>query len=190
MEEYPSLSLARGYTGQSIKPKFPRSRAVGNLSTFIVANSYVNPSKNKKVEKKCATPQKNLKGTKICKYVAEGKMEIEGKTVYGACYRDVCTFAHGLDDFHFLECSFGTNCKFINGRTDYHTGQTDKREKCLVRHPNETLEKFISRTGKQLPDLPPTCEHTRRPVVKVDLEELTVEGSRKKAERQKLIGKI
>ena len=103
---------------------------------------------------------RSLQHTKACKHVTEEK-DKTGR--YGVCYREICTFAHSLEEFNDPLCSFGDECRHIRGRKDRRTGQFDETKKCMFRHPTETREEYHTRTGKILPDLPPTFEHTRQP---------------------------
>lgn len=102
---------------------------------------------------------KSLKSTKACRHVTVPKSKT-GK--YGVCYREVCTFAHSLEEYQDPVCQFGSGCRHINGRIDRWTGFIDKKRKCGFKHPNEDRESYFSRTGKEMPDLPPTSEHTRK----------------------------
>lgn len=82
---------------------------------------------------------------------------------YGVCTRrNPCTFAHSLEELKDPLCTWLDNCHHIDGRYDHHTQQLDKSRKCMFRHPHETREMYMKRTGKELPDLPPTAEHTRK----------------------------
>jgi hypothetical protein len=76
--------------------------------------------------------------TKPCNHVCiVDKKETPG--VYGVCYKDVCNFAHSMEELQFVLCNFDQNC--INERCGYY-------------HSFETKEGFVKRTNKKLPNLP------------------------------------
>ena len=57
------------------------------------------------------------------------------------CTHPKCTFAHTQDQYRFSSCHFGDSC--FNAKTT-----------CRYKHPTETREEYMKRTGKTLPDLP------------------------------------
>jgi len=117
-----------------------------------------------------------LQRTKACRHVTESK-EKTGK--YGVCYRTVCTFAHSQEEYNDPCCSFGDECRYVDGRRDRKTGTM---KKCMFRHPFETREMYHNRTDKSSPDLPETAEHTRKPKV----EKATKQVGQRKTMRPKL----
>ena len=68
-----------------------------------------------------------LKKTKFCKILIEK----------GVCDREVCNFAHSMDEMVFPNCAFNLNCH--------------KKEKCMFKHPHETLEEYKKRIEFKIP---------------------------------------
>jgi hypothetical protein len=101
----------------------------------------------------------SLEGTKVCKYVVRDPESGE----FGTCYREKCTFAHSKESLKDPLCAFGDKCRHIHGRRDRKTGQLNTARKCMFRHPSESREEYMERTGKDVPDLPDTDEKTRQP---------------------------
>lgn len=63
-----------------------------------------------------------LKKTKFCQIMIEK----------GHCHREVCNFAHSMDEFVFPECAFKENCR--------------KKLVCTFKHPHETIDSYKKRT--------------------------------------------
>lgn len=69
---------------------------------------------------------KHLIKTKFCNiFIQEGK-----------CNRDVCNFAHSMEEYNFPSCAFGDKCKV---------------EKCKFKHPFEKIEDYKKRIDFKLP---------------------------------------
>jgi transposase len=98
-----------------------------------------------------------LQFTQPCKYL---KQDDQG--VWTACFREVCTFAHSLDEYKCPPCQFDKNCRFRYGRYN-NQGVLDKQAACRFKHGNETVEQWCNRIQKPLPHLPQTNEETRKP---------------------------
>lgn len=120
---------------------------------------------------------KSLAYTKPCmnvlKRVNEETGEICGE--YGVCERDVCTFAHSLSELKLPPCGFGEKCNRKYGSMDVRTRKIDKSRKCQFFHPDETPEKFYTRTGCRKPDIPETSEKSWIPKSKKIKEATKVE---------------
>ena len=65
----------------------------------------------------------------------------------GCCYKTECTFAHGWDEFKYIECKF-PNCY--------------RKKVCPFKHHDETGTVYFKRTGKPVPDLPLKSDETRK----------------------------
>jgi hypothetical protein len=96
--------------------------------------------------KKKTQDYSRLKCTKPCSYVLNKTEQGE----YGVCTREVCTFAHSLEEFVLPQCLFGANCWY-------------KENTCAFKHPNESDMEYYERTGTEQPDLPCTSEKVRVP---------------------------
>ena len=94
--------------------------------------------------------------TKPCKNIEK----VDGSDERGVCTRDVCTYAHSLEEYKVPKCLFGDKC--------YRKDQTGDRS-CTYMHPKENLDEYFARTGKSRPDLPETSEFTRRPEPRKDV---------------------
>ena len=68
-----------------------------------------------------------LKKTKFCQVLINK----------GECKREVCNFAHSINEIVFPDCAFGENCK--------------KKEKCACKHPHETEDSYKFRIGFTIP---------------------------------------
>lgn len=68
-----------------------------------------------------------LKKTKFCQIMIEK----------GHCHREICNFAHSMDEFVFPDCAFKENCR--------------KKLVCTFKHPHETIESYKKRTGFIVP---------------------------------------
>ena len=68
--------------------------------------------------------EKKLIKTRMCDSVVKG-----GKCRHG----DKCRFAHNLDELNISSCLFGDNCRF--------------QKKCSHKHPQESKDEFLTRTG-------------------------------------------
>lgn len=142
-DEFPTLSESSSVVEKKSKEKTKK---------FVVAHSYA--------ERKAFSrhqPQdlsKTLACTKPCNHVLK-KTDESGvvSEEYGVCYREICTFAHSLDELQLPRCAFGDKCYRRN----------DKSNLCQFSHPGESMDQFYSRTGKEKPDLPQTSEETRKP---------------------------
>ena len=96
--------------------------------------------------------------TKVCHNVSRNE---DGSWNY--CEREYCTFAHSLEEYKDLICTWDMRCK---------------NPLCGFRHTCETREHYYGRVKKTLPVLPPTSEltiivssnnNTNKPRVKIDL---------------------
>ena len=99
------------------------------------------------VQSKEYSENKSLLCTKACHFCKKNEA---GE--WGVCSREKCTFAHSLSELQLSQCSFGDNCKRKNGSNS-----------CQFKHPDESNDKYYSRTGIEKPDLPETSEMTRKP---------------------------
>lgn len=61
---------------------------------------------------------------------------------YGKCEREVCTFAHSLEEHRDPCCTYDDMC--------------NKRDICRYMHSNETQEEYYSRCNITLPEFPDT----------------------------------
>jgi hypothetical protein len=68
-----------------------------------------------------------LKKTKFCQIMIDK----------GECHREVCNFAHSVNEIVFPDCAFKENCK--------------KQDRCLFKHPHETIEEYKSRIHFTVP---------------------------------------
>ncbi len=83
---------------------------------------------------------KSLEKTKMCRNIAR----------YGNCTRDVCTYAHSLEELRPKKCIFGDECKYIDSKT----------RSCRYIHPFEDLSQYAERTGYKEPN----PEHIYSPI--------------------------
>lgn len=105
---------------------------------------------------------KSLEKTKICRNIAR----------YGKCTRDVCTYAHSLDELRPKKCIFGDECKYIESKT----------RSCRYIHPCEDLAKYAERTGYKEPD----GEHIYSPIeLPIPMKKISTEVSPCKKENAK-----
>ena len=79
------------------------------------------------------------KATKPCSLVQK-----TDKGIYTVCSRDVCTFAHYIEEFRILPCNYFTNCRNFN---------------CKYLHFNETNEAYYKRTRQVQCVLPTRKEY-------------------------------
>lgn len=129
---------------QLMHPEDPRSKAFERINNKEVMRS-------------------RLTKTKACHFVVPK----DGEEKFGVCYRKVCTFAHGMDEFRLTECEFGDICNRIDGSFNRRTGRLDETRKCHFYHPTkETVEQYWERTGLTPPNLPATSEHSHKPTEK------------------------
>ena len=99
---------------------------------------------------------KSLEKTKICRNIAR----------YGKCTRDVCTYAHSLDELRPKKCIFGDECKYIESKT----------RSCRYIHPSEDLAKYAERTGYK----EPAGEHIYSPIeLPIPMKKISTEVSTK-----------
>lgn len=68
-----------------------------------------------------------LKKTKFCKILIDK----------GVCNREVCNFAHSMSEMVFPNCAFNLNCH--------------KKDKCMFKHPHETLNEYKDRIHFKIP---------------------------------------
>jgi hypothetical protein len=97
--------------------------------------------------------------TKACYNISRNE---DGSWNY--CEREYCTFAHSLEEYKDLICTWDMECK---------------NPLCGFRHTCETREQYYGRVKKTIPVLPPTreptstfywsCNDTNKPRVKIDL---------------------
>ena len=102
----------------------------------------------------------SLVRTKACRLVVLNPNENK----FGVCTRAHCTFAHSEEERQAPMCGFDGNCRFINGKRDRKTGKIIPNSKCKFRHSNETVLEWLNRSGVVRPKLPPTSEHSRKPL--------------------------
>lgn len=108
---------------------------------------------------------KSLKCTKACRNVT-GPMTNpkEGEEPkFGVCTREMCTFAHSMEELQLPICGFDGTCRYVHGKRDHKTKQKIPGTKCKYYHSFELIEEWITRTGVDRPNLPPTNEHSRKP---------------------------
>ena len=65
----------------------------------------------------------------------------------GCCYKNECGFAHGWDEFKYIECKF-PNCY--------------RKKVCPFKHTDETGKAYFRRINKPVPDLPEKSDETRK----------------------------
>jgi hypothetical protein len=107
----------------------------------------LSPKKTRVVLSNYTKPVYTRYSTKPCFFV----LKKNGRQEYGICTRADCRYAHSKQELRVPTCTFGDKC-------------TRTRDECLYFHPNETLEKFYQRVGKQEPDLPDSSERSYQPV--------------------------
>jgi len=112
-----------------------------NLSLEIERKKSCNTKKKYYMQRK--RQERDLFFTVPCRHVSKK----DGK--YGCCSRDVCVFAHSLEELRIVSCHFGMKC-------------TRRETNCYFIHEGESREEYYKRTGKFQPDLPPTSEDTRK----------------------------
>jgi hypothetical protein len=142
------------------------------LANYTRSRSFANMADKENVAK-------SLTCTKACRmvtqpYIAhvnhnqdltnEGKESECKDPVYGVCYRETCTFAHGMDQFKPPLCGFDGNCRFTNGKYDHKNKKKIPNSKCRFRHSFETVDEWVVRSNASIPTLPETSENTRKPV--------------------------
>lgn len=180
-EDCPSLSTPSKASTFSNKSRKERKK---NEITFTIGTSYIDKKRYEsaqnqqpnyhggyndsrttaftKIENK-EDVFKSLSCTRACKNVL--KRQESGE--YGVCYRNVCTFAHSLDELKDPMCGFDASCRFRYGRTQ-RDRTVDSKGTCMFRHRDETREDWLKRTNRNLPDLPATSEKTRNPNLRKD----------------------
>ena len=170
-DEYPTLGSEPVETKPPSKKPFKKDKII--VTRFIVGSSYIDERRKRRPTNLGVTSYprsrafeimdnkeemaKKLVATRACKNVTRASPEVD----YGVCYREKCTFAHGLDELNDPMCGFDGTCRFRNGkpRSDY---SIDSDTKCKFRHSDETRADWVSRTRCTIPDLPPTSEKTRK----------------------------
>jgi hypothetical protein len=98
----------------------------------------------------------SLTCTRVCNNVKRDSVTKK----FGICYREVCSFAHCLDELNDPMCGFDSTCRFRWGKTQCD-GSIDADTKCMFRHSDETRDDWTKRTHRILPDLPKTAKNTR-----------------------------
>lgn len=93
--------------------------------------------------------------TQACRNVAKEGAE---KGVFGVCWKESCTYAHSIEEFEVVPCSYGDDC--------YHLCEGSQKI-CFFRHPFEKdIEEWFKRTRTYRPDLPlKTTTKTRNPTL-------------------------
>lgn len=74
---------------------------------------------------------KRLEKTKMCRNILQK----------GVCNREVCTFAHTLEELKDPECAFGDTCR--------------RKDTCKFKHPCESITAYHTRCNIVLPTIPP-----------------------------------
>jgi len=158
-QDWPSLNASAKWV--------PKKGGRKGTSTFVVSHSRIEELKrnraqkwhqhdpNDPVSRAFATLQdkkamsERLKGTKPCYFVTPKE---EGGD-FGVCFRHKCDFAHSLDTWNPPSCTFDSVCRNFGSE-----------KSCNFFHPSlESVDEFLDRTGREKPNLPPTCEHSRKP---------------------------
>jgi hypothetical protein len=143
-----------------------------NIAHFVISSSYKDVKALKYNNLKSEDPRsrifahmddkeivaKSLTCTKACKNVIRNYTTEE----FGVCHRETCSFAHCLEELEDPMCAFDSVCRFRWGKTQ-RDGYINTRGKCMYRHPDETRDDWVKRTGHSLPDLPETADKTRKP---------------------------
>jgi hypothetical protein len=83
---------------------------------------------------------------------------------FGVCTRTTCSFAHSYAELQAPVCGFDGNCRFQHGKRDHKTRKILPGTQCRFRHSNEGIDDYYKRSKVQRPALPPTSEHTRKPL--------------------------
>jgi hypothetical protein len=83
-----------------------------------------------------------LKNTKFCKLLIE----------QGKCSREVCNFAHSIEDIVFPVCAFEDGCT--------------KKETCHFRHPTENIDDYKTRIRFTIPRNITSANNSPRDVAK------------------------
>lgn len=140
-------------------------KEVVTQKTFIVSSSKISDFKQKRTARVQSKEEfvDNLQYTKPCQFCV--KKKVEGKDCeWGVCYREVCTYAHSLEELQIAPCSFRDRCMKKDGCLDRKTGKVDgnKKFRCQFKHPGETNDEYYERTGIEKPNLPETSEKTRQ----------------------------
>jgi hypothetical protein len=141
-----------------------------HLSKFTAkpahATLFDSPYEEFKTQKKVSLKERDIKCTRPCKWVVK-QVDEDGKVSpnYGICTRELCTFAHCLDELVIIDCAFGDRCNRKDGSIDYNSGVKDTSNKCTYLHPNENIDQYYERTGIEKPDIPRTNEKTRQPII-------------------------
>lgn len=79
--------------------------------------------------------EEQLTKTRMCQSVGKAKCR----------HGDNCRFAHSLDELRISTCFFKDECRFVKFVGDKVVDNGNK--KCTHKHPSETEENFLSRTG-------------------------------------------
>ncbi len=79
--------------------------------------------------------EKKLTKTQMCKSVGKSKCH----------HGDKCRFAHTLDELKISTCFFGAKCRFVH-TVDGKLVDKDQK-KCNHKHPQESNDEFMTRTG-------------------------------------------
>ena len=147
----------------------PISRLQVKMTSTSIIQLLREKEQKKRTEKQEETKQKMLETddtityenthTKVCYNVSRNE---DGSWNY--CEREYCTFAHSLEEYKDLICTWDMECK---------------NPLCGFRHTCETREQYYGRVKKTTPVLPPTrepislfcwsCNNTDKPRVKIDL---------------------
>ena len=162
-EDFPALGSQPKRTENKTVHK---SKKPKNKITYVVGNNYVPFHQRNMKNRNSFLPfhnrgpiptqsTSNLSCTRACFNVTRKTSE----GAYGTCNRTACNFAHSLEELNDPMCNFDSRCRFRWDRN----GQKSPRSRCQHRHSDETREEWLKRTGRTLPDLPQTCEHTRNP---------------------------
>lgn len=145
--------------------------------TMKIATSYKDAKKFERSERSERPRDTDLTATRPCNNIQ----------LHGKCTREVCSFAHSMEELRVLPCNFASRgCK---------------NTKCTFYHPpsttvfGETMDEYwerVAKLGREKPDLPPTSESTRvprTPSVKSDVAKSDVAKSVKSTSSSTL-GKV
>ena len=96
--------------------------------------------------------------TKACFHVITNGSNCE----WGVCTYSGCRFVHSRSEWNDPPCTWGNNCRWINGRAGVD-GCKIPDTQCKFRHPCETSAEWIKRSKTVRPSLPNTSENTHQP---------------------------
>jgi hypothetical protein len=93
----------------------------------------------KRLQQDPAAMAERLHGTRLCWSVQKGVRCPHG---------DKCNFAHTKSALRMADCLFGDKCRFVQYYDgSYHNKRSSYSKNCTYRHPEETRENYMTRTG-------------------------------------------